>query len=64
MPVTSPSVTVALAVAVAVPEEAVMVALPTEIPFSNPPDVMVAVLVSELDQQTLVPEQLVPPVKV
>jgi hypothetical protein len=62
--VTSPSVTVALAVALAVPEDAVMVALPTEIPFSSPPVVMVAMVVSELDQHTLVPEQLVPPLRV
>jgi hypothetical protein len=62
--VTLPRVTVALAVALAVPEEAVIVALPTVIPFSRPPEVIVAILVSELDQQTEVPEQVVPPVKV
>ena len=62
--VTSPKVIVALAVALAVPEFAVIVALPTEIPFSNPPLVMVAIVVSELDQHTLVPEQVVPPVRV
>jgi len=62
--VTLPRVTVALAVALAVPEDAVMVALPTEIPFSSPPLVMVAMVLSELDQHTLVPEQLVPPVRV
>jgi hypothetical protein len=62
--VTSPNVTVALAVALAVPEFAVMVALPTEIPFSSPPLVMVAMVVSELDQHTVVPVQVVPPVRV
>jgi hypothetical protein len=62
--VTLPRVTVALAVALAVPEDAVIVALPTVSPFSSPPLVMVAMLVSELDQQTVVPEQVVPPVKV
>jgi hypothetical protein len=62
--VTSPSVTVALAVPVAVPEDAVMVALPTETPLSNPPLLMVAMVVSELDQHTVVPVQLVPPVRV
>jgi hypothetical protein len=55
---------VALAVALAVPEDAVIVALPTVSPFSSPPLVMVAMLVSELDQQTVVPAQVVPPVKV
>jgi hypothetical protein len=64
MAVTFPRVTVALAVALAVPDDAVIVALPTVIPFSSPPDVIVAVLVSELDQQTVVPEQVVPPVNV
>jgi hypothetical protein len=62
--VTSPKVMVALAVALAVPEFAVIVALPTEIPLSNPPLVMVAIVVSELDQHTLVPVQVVPPVRV
>jgi hypothetical protein len=62
--VTSPNVMVALAVALAVPEDAVIVALPTVIPFSSPPEVIVAILGSELDQQTEVPEQVVPPVKV
>jgi hypothetical protein len=62
--VTSLSVTAALAVAVALPEEAVIVALPVAMPLSNPPLVMVAVLVSELDQHTVVPVQLVPPVRV
>lgn len=62
--VTSLSVTAALAVAVALPEDAVIVALPVAMPLSNPPLVMVAVLVSELDQHTVVPVQLVPPVRV
>jgi hypothetical protein len=62
--VTLPRVTVALAVALAVPDDAVIVALPTVIPFSSPPEVIVAVLGSELDQQTDVPEQVVPPVRV
>jgi hypothetical protein len=62
--VTSLSVTVALAVAVALPEDAVTVALPVAMPLSRPPLVMVTVLVSELDQHTVVPVQLVPPVRV
>jgi hypothetical protein len=62
--VTLPSVIVAVAVPVALPEDAVIVALPTARPFSKPPLVIVAVLVSELDQHTVVPVQLVPPVRV
>lgn len=61
--VTLPSVTVALAEAVAAPEDAVIVALPVAIPFSNPPVVMVTVPVSLLDQHTVVPVQLVPGVR-
>lgn len=62
--VTFPRVTVAVAVALAVPEDAVMVLVPAEIPFSRPPVVIVATLGVSLDQQTVVPVQLVPAVKV
>lgn len=55
---------VAVVVPVMAPEAAVMVAVPEATPVSNPPVVMVAVDVSELDQQTVFPLQLVPPVKV
>ena len=63
MLVTSPRLTVAVVVPVAVPDAAVIVAVPTAIPFSRPPVVIVATLESELDQHTVVPEQLVPPVR-
>jgi hypothetical protein len=56
--------TVAVAVAVAVPEDAVMVAVPTVTPFSSPPVLMVAMLGVPLDQHTVVPVQLVPAVRV
>jgi hypothetical protein len=56
--------TVAVVVPVMAPEAAVMVAVPWETPLSSPPVVMVAVVVSELDQQTVFPLQLVPPVNV
>jgi len=62
--VTLLKVTVAVVVALAVPDAAVMVAVPAEIPFRAPPVLMVATLVSELDQHTVVPVQLVPPVSV
>jgi hypothetical protein len=57
-------VTVAVVVALAVPDAAVMVAVPAEIPFRAPPVLIVATLVLELDQHTVVPVQLVPPVSV
>ena len=62
--VTSLKVTVAVVVALAVPDAAVMVAVPAETPFRAPPVLTVATLVSELDQHTVVPVQLVPPVSV
>jgi hypothetical protein len=61
---TSLKVTVAVVVALAVPDAAVTVAVPAEIPFRAPPVLMVATLVSELDQHTVEPVQLVPPVSV
>lgn len=64
MLVTLPRVTVAVAVALAVPEDAVMVLVPAEIPVSRPPVVMLATVGVALDQHTVVPLQLVPPVKV
>lgn len=62
--VTLPRVTVAVVVAVAVPEDAVMVLVPAETPVSSPPVLIVATLGVALDQHTVVPLQLVPPVKV
>jgi len=64
MLVTLPRVTVAVAVALAVPEDAVIVVVPAETPVSRPPVVMVATVGVPLDQHTVVPLQLVPPVKV
>jgi hypothetical protein len=64
MLVTLPRVTVAVVVAVAVPEDAVMVLVPAETPVSRPPVVIVATLGVALDQHTVVPLQLVPPVRV
>jgi hypothetical protein len=62
--VTFPRVTVAVVVAVAVPDAADIVLVPAETPVSSPPVVIVAMLGVELDQQTVLPEQLVPPVRV
>ena len=64
MAVTLPKVTVAVVVALAVPEAALMVLVPAETPVSSPPVVMVATLGVALDQHTVVPVQLVPPVRV
>jgi hypothetical protein len=64
MLVTLPRVTVAVVVAVAVPEAAVMVLVPAVTPVSRPPLVIVATLGVALDQHTVVPVQLVPPVRV
>ena len=64
MLVTLPRVTVAVAVALAVPEDAVMVLVPAETPVSRPPVVIVATVGVALDQHTVVPLQLVPPDKV
>jgi hypothetical protein len=64
MAVTLPRVTVAVVVALAVPDAAVMVLVPAETPVSRPPVVMVATVGVALDQHTVVPLQLVPPVKV
>jgi hypothetical protein len=58
------STTVAVVVPLTVPEDAVMVVVPVVTPASKPPVEMVATLVSELDQQTVLPVQLVPPVRV
>jgi hypothetical protein len=62
--VTLASVTLAVVVAVAVPEAAVMVLVPAETPVNVPPVLMVATLGVSLDQHTVVPVQLVPPVRV
>ncbi len=62
--VTFPKVMVAVAVAVAVPEAAVIVEVPAETPVSRPPALIVATVGVPLDQQTVVPVQLVPAVKV
>jgi hypothetical protein len=64
MAVTLPRVTVAVVVALAVPEAAVIVLVPAETPANRPPLVMVATLGVALDQHTVVPVQLVPPVRV
>jgi hypothetical protein len=64
MLVTLSKVTVAVVVALAVPDAAVMVVVPTETPVSSPPVEIVATLGVALDQHTVVPVQLVPPVKV
>lgn len=62
--VTLANVTVAVVVAVAVPDAAVMVLVPAETPVNVPPVLMVATLGVSLDQHTVVPVQLVPPVRV
>jgi len=64
MLVTLPKVTVAVVVALAVPDAAVMVLVPAETPVTRPPALIVATLGVALDQHTVVPVQLVPPVKV
>jgi hypothetical protein len=64
MLVTFPRVMVAVVVAVAVPDDAVMVEVPAETPVTNPPVEIVATLGVALDQHTVVPVQLVPAVKV
>lgn len=64
MLVTFPRVTVAVAVALAVPEDAVMVLVPAETPLTRPPVLIVATLGVSLDQHTVVPVQLVPAVRV
>lgn len=58
------SATVPVVVPFTEPEEAVIVVVPTETPVSSPPVLIVATVGSELDQQTEVPVQLVPPVRV
>lgn len=57
------SATVAVVVPVAAPEAAVIVAVPAETPVNSPPTLIVATDVSELDQQTVVPVQLEPPLR-
>jgi len=64
MLVTFSRVTVAVVVALAVPDAAVMVLVPAETPVSVPPVLMVATLGVALDQHTVVPVQVVPPVRV
>ena len=64
MLVTLPKVTVAVVVALAVPDAAVMVLVPAETPVRSPPVEIVATLGVSLDQHTVVPVQLVPPLKV
>jgi hypothetical protein len=64
MLVTLPKVIVAVVVALAVPDAAVMVLVPAETPVSSPPVEIVATLGVALDQHTVFPVQLVPPVKV
>jgi len=56
--------TVAVVVPVMAPEAAVMVDVPWPTPVRTPVVVMVATVVSELDQHTVFPLQLVPPVNV
>ena len=62
--VTLASVMVAVVVALAVPDAAVMVLVPCEIPVIVPPVLIVATLGVALDQHTTVPVQVVPPVRV
>jgi hypothetical protein len=62
--VTLASVTVAVVVAEAVPDDAEIVLVPAETPVNVPPVLMVATLGVSLDQHTVVPVQLVPPVRV
>jgi hypothetical protein len=62
--VTLESVTVAVVVAVAVPDAAVMVLVPAETPVNVPPVLIVATVGVALDQHTVVPVQVVPPVRV
>ena len=61
MLVTFPRVTVAVVVALAVPEAAVIVVVPAETPVRRPPVLTVATPGVELDQHTVSPVQLVPP---
>jgi hypothetical protein len=56
--------TVACVEPVIAPEAAVMVAVPWPMPVTIPPVLMVMTVVSELDQHTVFPLQLVPPVNV
>jgi hypothetical protein len=57
------SATVAVVVPVTAPEAPVIVAVPAETPAKTPPVLMVATEVSELDQHTILPVQLVPPLR-
>ena len=56
--------TFACVVPVMAPEAAVMVAVPWPAPVADPLVVMVTTVASEVDQQTVLPLQLVPPVRV
>jgi hypothetical protein len=62
--VTFPRVTVAVVVALTVPEAAVIVLVPAVTPVKRPPVLTVATPGVALDQHTVVPVQLVPPVRV
>jgi hypothetical protein len=62
--VTFPRVTFAVVVALAVPDAAVIVAVPALTPVNRPPTLTVATLGVSLDQHTTVPVQVVPPVRV
>jgi hypothetical protein len=64
MLVTLSKVTVAVVVALAVPDAAVMVLVPGATPVRRPPTETVATDGVSLDQHTVVPVQLVPPVRV
>ncbi len=55
---------VAVVVPLTAAEAAVIVAVPSVTPVIKPLVLMVATLVSELDQQTVFPLQLVPPLRV
>src|ERR1700739_4188316 len=62
--VTFAKVTVAVVVALAGPEAAVRVLVPAATGVSRPPVLSVATVGSEVDQHTVVPEQLVPALRV
>jgi len=62
--VTFANVTVTVVVAVAVPDAAVIVDVPAETPVTSPPVLIVATLGVALDQHTMSPVQLVPPLRV
>jgi hypothetical protein len=63
-PVTLPRTTLAVVLPLTAPEVAVTVVDPVATPVSRPPVVMLAIVLSELDQHTVFPLQLVPPASV